>query len=98
MIVVARPNLTRACQFARSGDCASLEDIQTRLVDEGLDPTIVTQSEVLTKTVVDLGTFLHTTAVLKLSAGDTVDARIQFITNDGYVAANTNNFCGARVA
>lgn len=44
MIVVARPNLTRACQFARSGDCASLEDIQARLVDEGLDPTIVTQS------------------------------------------------------
>jgi hypothetical protein len=63
-----------------------------------LNGSIITQSEVLTKTVVDLGTFLHTTAVLKLSAGDTVDARIQFITNDGYVAANTNNFCGARIA
>jgi hypothetical protein len=63
-----------------------------------LNGSIVTQSEVLTKTVVDLGTFLHTTAVLKLSAGDTVDARIQFVTNDGYVAANTNNFCGVRIA
>jgi hypothetical protein len=63
-----------------------------------LNGSIVTQSEVLTKTVVDLGTFLHTTAVLKLSAGDTVDARIQFVANDGYVAANTNNFCGARIA
>lgn len=44
MIVVAKPNLTRACQFARSGDCASLEDIQTRMAHEGLDPTIVKES------------------------------------------------------
>lgn len=44
MIVVAKPNLTRACQFARSGDCTSLGDIQARMTDEGLDPTIVTES------------------------------------------------------
>ncbi len=63
-----------------------------------LNGSIVTQSEVITKTVVDLGTYLDTSAVLKLNASDTVDARIQFVTNDGYVAANTNNFYGARIA
>ena len=32
-----------------------------------LNGSIVTQSEVITKTVVDLGTYLHTSAVLKLN-------------------------------
>jgi hypothetical protein len=56
------------------------------------------QTRVLTDTVIDEGSCLHTSAVLKLSAGDVVDARCQFVTNDGFVAADYNHFAAARVA
>ncbi|HZL30397.1 MAG TPA: DUF2793 domain-containing protein [Pseudolabrys sp.] len=56
------------------------------------------QTRALTSTVVDQGSYLHTSAVLKLAAGDVVDARCQFVGNDGYVSANYNSFSGARVA
>lgn len=56
------------------------------------------QTRVLTDTVIDQGSCLHTAAVLKLSAGDVVDARCQFVTNDGYVAADYNHLAAARVA
>ena len=56
------------------------------------------QTRVITDTVIDQGSCLHTSAVLKLSAGDVVDARCQFVTNDGYVAADYNHFAAARVA
>ena len=56
------------------------------------------QARVITDTVIDQGSCLHTSAVLKLSAGDVVDARCQFVTNDGYVAADYNHFAATRVA
>lgn len=40
---------------------------------------------------------LHATCMLKLSAGDTVDARVYFELFDGYVEANSNEFWGCRV-
>ncbi len=56
------------------------------------------QTRVLSDAVIDQGTCLQTSAVLKLSAGDLVDARCQFVTNDGYVAADYNHFAAVRVA
>lgn len=56
------------------------------------------QTRVLTSTIVDQGTTLATSGVLKLAAGDVVDARCQFITNDGYVMSTYNSFAGARVS
>ena len=37
MIVPGRPTLARACQLARSEACESLEAIQMKLEEEGLD-------------------------------------------------------------
>ncbi len=56
------------------------------------------QTRAVTDAVSDEGSCLHTSAVFKLSAGDVVDARCQFVTNDGYVAANYNHLAAARVA
>ncbi len=63
-----------------------------------VNDTEAAQTRVVTDTVVDQGSYMHTSAVLKLSAGDVIDARCQFVGNDGYVAANYNHFAAARVA
>ena len=56
------------------------------------------QSRVVSDAIADQGSSLHTASVLKLSANDVVDARVQFVTNDGYVLSTDNEFFGARVA
>lgn len=56
------------------------------------------QTRAVTDAIADQGTTLQTSACLKLAAGDIVDARVQFVTNDGYVLATVNGFHGARIA
>lgn len=58
----------------------------------------VAQSRAVTDAIADQGTTLETSACLKLAAGDLVDARVQFVSNDGYVLASVNAFQGARLA
>lgn len=48
-------------------------------------------------TIVSLETHVNTTALLKLSAGDTVNAAIYFTGNDGRVLADENYFWGHQV-
>lgn len=56
------------------------------------------QSRVVVDAISDQGTSLHTTSCLKLAASDVVDARVQFVTNDGYILTTYNEFLGARVS
>jgi len=51
-----------------------------------------------TEGLVSLETGVTTTALLNLSTGQTVDVRVYFATNDGYVEANTCAFWGAQIA
>lgn len=51
-----------------------------------------------TEGLVSLETGVTTTALLNLTAGQTVDVRVYFATNDGYVEADTCAFWGAQVA
>lgn len=48
--------------------------------------------------ITTLETAVATTGLLKLTAGDTVEAQIRFTTNDGRVAADLNYFWGAQIA
>ena len=49
-------------------------------------------------TIVTLESGVQITAMLKLSAGDTVDVQAYMATNDGYVLANANHFWGCQIA
>lgn len=51
-----------------------------------------------TAAMVDGESSVQTTAILKLSAGDTVELQAYFATNDAYVEADTNYFWGAQIA
>lgn len=64
-----------------------------------VDGVAVTNSEARqTEGLVSLETGVTTTALLNLTAGQTVDVRVYFATNDGYVEASTCAFWGAQIA
>lgn len=63
----------------------------------GADPTPDTIGTTGDATITTLETHVNTTALLKLSAGDTVNAVIFFTTNDGRVLADENYFWGYQV-
>lgn len=63
----------------------------------GASPTSDTIGTAGDATITTLETHVNTTALLKLSAGDTVEAEIFFTTNNGRVLANENYFWGHQV-
>lgn len=63
----------------------------------GASPTSDTIGTTGDATITTLETHVNTTALLKLSAGDTVEAEIFFTTNNGRVLANENYFWGYQV-
>ena len=73
------------------------DDVRVGLSVNGAAPTADAVATAGDATVTSLQTFVQITALLKLSAGDTVEAEAFMTTNDGYVEANSNFFWGHQV-
>lgn len=71
--------------------------MQIGLSVNGATPTSDTIDTTGDATITTLETAVATTGLLKLSAGDTVEAQIFFTTNNGRVAADLNYFWGHQV-
>jgi len=77
---------------------ATPSDIRVGLSVNGASPTADAQATSGDATITSQQSFVQVTALLKLSAGDTVQGMAFMTTNDGYVEANNNFFWGAQIA
>ncbi len=74
------------------------DDIRVGLGINAADPTADRAATSGDATIVTLQSTVQMTGLLKLSAGDTVQAMAYMTTNDGYVEADSNHFWGCKIA
>jgi hypothetical protein len=74
------------------------DDIRVGLSVNSASPAADATATAGDATITTLQSFVQATALLKLAAGDTIEAMAFMTTNDGYVEANSNFFWGAQIA